>query len=614
MNVTKEKLEEVLETISKESVVSLDVESTGLRPFHGDRLFAISIAFSNHRFYLNFKPYDGLDPSLVLDPHLIPQIFDRLPATLIGHNIKFDMHMLHQSGVTRTALLTKSYWDTMVVQRLVRNDSFDLSLDACVKELGEEKSTAVEEYISKYKLFESVCIPGKKTRKPIKHFHKVPFEIMSEYAKKDAELAFKLYLHQESVLKGWDESSHKKIAPLLENEMQLLKVCFDMELTGIRLDYDHVVRAIEIEKNKIESITKEIEGIIGKPFKDSNKFLSELFSDYKVRLTEKGNPSFTGDNLSVIDNPLARLIERLRDHSKRKNTYFESFKYENTREDIIHPNLNQAAAQTGRFSVKNPALQTLNKEESSDSISVRASFIPRPGNVLVEMDYKSMEFVLMCDYAEEMELIEKLKQGLDPHLATAELVGLERREAKTISFMLLYGGGVTKLSESLGISLKAAREIKAKYFQALPRVEALISGVMERAKVRGYIFNFMGRRSYFLNPAFAYKAPNALIQGSGADVCKIAMVRLHEFLAPYQTKMVLQIHDAILFDMPPNEIWLIPYLKKIMEEAYPYKHIPLQVSVEHSWDSWGDLLKGEPIVRETRESVQAPSQEVFTGA
>lgn len=613
MIVTKQNFDWVVSKLSGKSVVALDCETTGIRPHHGDRLFSIAMADDEDAYYFNYQNYDGMDQNLVLPRETIPVLLKNLHGVVAGHNIKFDLHFLLNEGVRMEDVAEKHIWDTMVVARLLNNDALSLSLDACAKEIGEEKDSSVDAHIKKFKLYEVVTIPGKKTRFKNLQFNRVPFELISKYAEKDAKIAYRLQLLQDRTISEWDLETHsKRLRPLLENESRLLKVCLEIERSGIAVDSSYIGRAIEAETRNLEAAKKDIEKAVGRPFTDSRKFLQEVFPDWKVKLTEKGNKSFDEESLAGIDHPVAKLIEKYRDHLKRKNTYFEAFKFHMASDERIHPTLNQHAAQTGRFSIKDPALQTLNKgDDKNHPYAIRRAFIPSPGNCLVEMDYKSMEFVLMCDYAGEKELIEKLKSGHDPHQATADLVGVSRREAKTLNFMLLYGGGAGKLSAALEIPLEEAQKIKAKYFAALPAVNHLIQNVTRTAKKRGYIFNFMGRRFRFPDPKFCYKATNALIQGSGADTCKIAMVRLHDFLKKYETRIVLQIHDSILYDMPPHEFHLIPHLKKIMEEAYPFKHIPLSVTVEHSWKSWGDLIEGVPSDgRETRKSVQASGEEV----
>lgn len=614
MIVLEKDFDEVLGRIKPEPLIAFDVETTGLRPWHGDSIFGVAIATANETFYFDFLDRGGEHPGLPQKHlHDLAELFKDCTRTVCGHNLKFDLTMLRQAGF-------RSIWSnihcTMVTARLLKNDELTYSLDACAKRVGLEKDKTVEEYIKKHKLYEIVSIPGKKTRFRNDKYSGVPLEIIAPYAEQDARLAFILAERQLKELEELSASTPDKlpnIKAVYQNEMTLIHTCMEIEETGILIDGEYIERAIAYEEAKGKELKEKIEAAIGFPFVDSRQCLTKIFPNAQVKLTEKGNMSFQDEELAKIDHPTAALIRDLRDCLKRLNTYFKGFRYHRAKDGRVHCQMNQAATVTGRFSVTEPALQTLSKDKEDSPFPIRRAFIPTPGNALVEMDYKSMEFVMMCDYAGELKLIEKLKAGHDPHQATADMTGVTRQQAKTLNFMLLYGGGAAKLAASLKITVEAAKKLKWKYFDALPAVREFINQAGAIAKARGFVFNFLGRRFQFGDPNFAYKAPNAIIQGGGADTCKVAMNRICGFLRGHKTRMVLQIHDAILFDVPPQEFWLIPHLKSLMEEAYPHRHIPLTVSVSHSFKSWGDLTEGGPVGAETGDDIQQSGQEVPTG-
>lgn len=202
----------------------------------------------------------------------------------------------------------------------------------------------------------------------------------------------------------------------------------------------------------------------------------------------------------------------------------------------------------------------------------------------------------MLDYANEAGLIRKILDGHDPHDATAEMTGLDRDAAKTLNFALLYGMGKDTLAETLGVSVKEAKEFKYQYFGRLPQVKKFLRAVTTAAERRGFITDWAGRRLYFPDPRFAYKAPNALIQGGCSSIHKKAMVATDKVLAPWKSDILFQVHDEIDFDMHPGELELVPRLKEEMEKIYPYKRLPMRCSVEHSWKSFGDLVEGMPDV------------------
>lgn len=221
----------------------------------------------------------------------------------------------------------------------------------------------------------------------------------------------------------------------------------------------------------------------------------------------------------------------------------------------------------------------------------------------------------MLDYAGQLDLIKKIMDGFDPHESTAQLVGVKRRPAKILNFGLLYGMGIAKLARAIGCSELEARAFKDKYFSALDRVKVFIRNASQTAERRGFVFTWNGRRLSFPDPEFSYKAANGIIQGGCADIAKEAMNRIDEFLNPYKTKMIIQCHDEILFALHKSELNLIKDLKKIMEDVYPYRHIPLTCSVSHSFKSWGDMVEGEPVGEERRDKVQGVGdRSLFEGA
>jgi DNA polymerase-1 len=204
---------------------------------------------------------------------------------------------------------------------------------------------------------------------------------------------------------------------------------------------------------------------------------------------------------------------------------------------------------------------------------------------------------MFLDYAGEEKLISEINAGKDVHQATADEIGCTRTQAKTINFMLLYGGGGQKLADMLKISLMEAYTLRKKYFSRLPKVRHLINLVQSVGKHRGYIWNWLGRHYHISSPDYAYVLMNHLIQGGCADVVKIAMVQVHEFLKGYKSRMLLQVHDELLFEIHESELYLVPRLKEIMESVYkPRNGLRLTCSVDHSWRSWGtrDKVKGLP--------------------
>jgi DNA polymerase-1 len=253
-------------------------------------------------------------------------------------------------------------------------------------------------------------------------------------------------------------------------------------------------------------------------------------------------------------------------------------------------------------------MQNISKDEDAElPFPIRRAFVPRPDYIFVMIDYNQMEFRLMLDYAGELELIEQIIDGHDPHQATAELVNIPRKPAKTLNFGLLYGMGIKKLALQIGVPVDEAARFKYKYFDALPKVQMFLRKTSKRAEKASLVRDWLGRAFHFPDPEFAYKAANAIIQGGCASVVKIAMVRLGKLLEGKKSRMLLQVHDELIFEVHKDELYLVEKLQEIMETVYPYRHIPLTCSVSHSLKSWGEPVEGFPEDAK-RNQVQNQSQ------
>lgn len=598
--VRRSELANVVKRFEADGFYALDTETDGLSSYLGDTAFSLILCDASASWYFNFQEYQGISSEWVLDRKevftLLAPAFSNPKSTFFMHNSKFDLGFLAKEG----AEIAGRVHCTEAVARILYNKHFDYTLAACAKRIGLEKSKAVDEYIKKHKLYTKYeNEQGKEIKKP--HFDRVPFHIITEYGLKDGEITYQLGLSQLEELAKIDAHASREspsLNALYENETALTKTCFEMERVGCLVDLDYCRRAYSYEVSRADAAAKEFETLAGVEFKDSNKVLAAAFTKvgevYPV--TEKGNPSFTDEVLSGFTSPLAKHLQTYRDASKKANTYYANFiKFADT-SGRIHANIRQAGTDTGRVSCQSPNLQNLSKEtESAQEFSVRRAFIPAPGFCFVMIDMDQMEYRLMLDYAAERGVIDKiLNEGLDVHQATAEQMKVTRNQAKTLNFLLLYGGGVEKLAKALGLTVPEARELRSTYFAKLPRVKAFTRMVMEKAEKSKVVFNWLGRRCHFENPEFTYAAPNHLIQGGCADVIKISLNRTHEFLKGKKSRLLMSIHDEALLEIHKDEFDLVPSIVKIMEAAYPFRHLPLTCSVSHSWKSWADKEKGYP--------------------
>jgi DNA polymerase-1 len=478
----------------------------------------------------------------------------------------------------------------MALGRLVKFNTPSLQLDHLAHWIGEKKSDSVKAYCQQHGLWEWVIRPGKKKREKNYFFSLVPRDIVNEYAKIDAAITRKLGIYEIQKISSADMREVGK------NENRLTKTLFKMEQVGIKIDREFIGRAIEHESKIIEDVVCTFKTITTLEFKDSNKCLSEAYEreGYNYKYTEKGNPSFSAKNIKGQDHQLADIITTYRQAHARRGTY-ESIAYYSDGLDICHPNAKQSGCVTGRMSYSNPPIQCMEKVEKDDPdynnpYLIRRSFVPREGFVFAAMDFDQFEYRMMLNYAEEMDLIEQVKAGIDVHQATADILGTSRRTAKTINFALLYGTGAEKLGGMLGVPVTEAQALKAQYFRKLPKVKQLIQSIHKVIEQRGYIRNWMGR-TYHLHRNEAYKAPNYLIQGGTADWMKVAMNKIDDYLQGHKSRMLLQIHDELLFEIHHTEYFLLPELKRLMETAVEnplFRHLPFTVGVDISAKSWQD--------------------------
>jgi DNA polymerase-1 len=623
MIVTTDNFNRTIEEIKQAPRISLDTETTGLRRYHGDRAFAIIIGTDKEEYYFNFNLYS--DGSPVLDFHRKSTIYEAVKGKLIYFaNAKFDMHFL--SDDTWGEDFTP--WDVLVVDKCIYNRHLSYSLDSVAKRMGlEGKDGDLMDYIKENDLFERETIEGKKSIKKNPRFDRVPFSIISKYAMQDARLTYQIGELQQAKVQELTEKYSKIVgypgpfSNLIEDECKLTKVLFDIEKRGMQLDYEHIEKAKQREEQRISDAKKKFFELTGRELIDSNKHLAEVFRSNGIMggVTSKGNASFTDAVLQSITHPAAQVIGEYRDAYKRLNTYYNSFTYYGDKEGVVRPNIRQTAADTFRFSITDPALQTLNSEDEGE-FRVRDSFKARRGFVYVSIDYQAQEYRLTADYAGERELIRQINEGVDVHSATAKMMGVDRYSAKVLNFALLYGAAAPKIAVMLKISEHRAQVLKDLYFSKLSAVKGLISGIKKKIDSRGYIFNFAGRILHFpeiefekdgekRRGNFAYKGPNYIIQSSGSEIMRRALISIHDFLAPYQSKLVLSIHDEVLLEMPESELHLIPQIRELMEKVYtPKNGLAMSTSVAIG-ESWGKLEDIDEVDLAQRIHVQKESSE-----
>lgn len=594
MLVSQKELPNVADALLQAQKLSLDTECTGLWPYQGDRPFSIIICSESEVYYFNLKQYDGISEDLVLDPlqlrTQLGRVFGDPDKRWYLHNAKYDLGMLRVIGIS----LAGDIHCTEAIARVERNDHPTYSLDACVKRMGLKKDDKAKDYIKDHKLWEWETFRGEELASKRKFFDRIPLELISSYAETDAKITYRLGKYQEASLAAIDAGTPEgkpSILKVYENEKRLTKTCFKMEQAGIKVDLDYCERALAYEKDQYARAAREFESLTGSPFKDSPKLLTETFTRLGVGFgrTEKGNPSFDQEALEANPSPVSDIVLNYREHYKKAHTYYQNFLRFADADGIIHANIRQGGTKTGRVSYSDPNLQNQSKEEDlTPEFLIRRAFVPRPGYFFAMLDLDQAEYRMMVDYAGEAELIRKIQSGLDVHVATGQMMGVTRKQAKTINFALLYRSGAAKLALQLGTTLNNARDLKARYFQALPQVRAFIQGVQQTAALRGWVHNWYGRRYMCPDSRFAYKMPNALMQGGVGDLVKVAMNQIDDYLVGRKSRMVAQVHDEVVCEVHESEAHILPDLKAILEGVYPYKRLKLTAGLETSRKSLAD--------------------------
>jgi DNA polymerase I len=593
---TEAKLKDLAKELSHAKVISFDTETTDTDEMKAD-LVGISLSVqAGNGYYIPIGHSAGTNLPL---ESVIEALTPSMTNPMIGklaHNAKYDYIMLARHGIIVSPLT----FDTMLAEFIADPSSRDMGLkNLAAAKLGEEM-THIEELIGKGKKQISMA--------------DVAIETVANYAAADAETTLCLMPIMEQEL---ERVNGRKI--LDEIDMPLSAVLAEMEMTGAKIDTEFFGVMSKDLTSRLAEIEKEIFGHVGKTFNiNSPQQLSDvLFNHLRLEPPDKGRKTTTGFYSTSADvlealrgkHPVLDFVLEHRELSKLKSTYVDALPAAiNPNTGRVHTSYSQIGAVTGRLSSNNPNLQNI-PIRTETGRKVRNGFIADEGNVLLSVDYSQIELRIVAHMAEDEAMLTAFRAGEDIHATTAAAIydiELEkvtkdmRRHAKAINFGLIYGMSAFGLTRSTELTLAEAEDFVKAYFRKFPGVKNYLDGIRRQAAEIGYVETLLGRRRYF--PALQGKsnvqmknreereAINAPIQGTAADIMKIAMLKIAPALraAGLSAKMLLQVHDELVLECPEKEMQkTAQVVRETMANAYPMS-IPLETEAR-AGANWGEM-------------------------
>lgn len=585
---SESKLFEVISQIPKGSVLALDTETTGLDAAK-DSLVGFSFAFEQEKGYYVPLAHNYLGVGDQISKEIgVRALRELLEFKVIGHNLKFDLKFICPY------LGLKSYTpyaDTMVLAWLVNS----------------EKPVGLDKLAQLY--FKHTMISFKDTVKKGENFSSVSLEEAADYAAEDALITYKLYerLIEQLKLQG----AEHLIKEAQEVEYPFIQTLIEMEEEGIKIDTDFLAAFKAETEGLLDQLREKIYALAGGEFNiNSTKQLGViLFETLGLPVGKKTKTGYSTDekvlNGLYDKHEIIPVLLEYREVFKLYSTYIDpllalGLEAEDRR---IHTSFLQTGTATGRLSSKNPNLQNI-PVRSSMGAKIRQAFVASEGKTLIGIDYSQIELRLLAHFSQDKTLMDAFEHDKDIHRQTAvalfgeEEADSKRHIAKTVNFGLLYGMGPKKLSVDIGVSTKEAKEIIEAYFENFPTVKTFLRSIADGAKEVGYVETLLGRRRYFnfetappmMKAAYERESVNTVFQGSAADLIKLSMNMISDVIKRehLHAKMLLQIHDELIFEVDEAQAQkLAERFKDLMEGIYTLK-IPLRSSVNIG-KNWSEL-------------------------
>ena len=570
----EEKLSQLLQNIVTQSVLSLDTETTSTDPIRAE-LVGMSFSYAENQAFYVPVPADRSEAQKIVDR--FRPVFENREIMKVGQNIKYDMLVLANYGVQ----LQGPLFDTMVAHYVLQ------------PELRHNMDYLAEIYLN-YQTIHIEELIGPKGKNQ-GNMRDLPPASVYEYACEDADVTLKL---KNKLEKELDENNVRKLFE--EIEMPLIPVLAYMERNGVRIDTEALKETSRHFTLRMKQIEEEVYQLAGTEFNiASPKQVGEVLFD-RLKIVEKAKKTKTGQYVTseeVLESLRGKheVVGKILEHrglKKLLGTYIDALpQLINPETGRIHTSFNQTVAATGRLSSSNPNLQNI-PIRNEDGKEIRKAFIPDDGCIFFSADYSQIELRIMAHLSGDPHMIEAFQKGQDIHAATAskiykvpleEVTREQRSKAKTANFGIIYGISVFGLAERLNVDRKEAKELIDGYFENYPHVKEYMNESIRIARERGYIETIFKRKRYLpdINSRNAVvrgyaerNAINAPIQGSAADIIKVAMVRIYQrFLKEgIQSKMILQVHDELNFSVLPEEQEKVKQIViEEMESAYKMK-------------------------------------------
>ena len=569
---------------------AIDTETTSV-DYRIANLVGFSVAFdAQDAYYIPLAhDYDGAPTQLDLD-HVLAQIKPILEdpnIDKIGHHLKYDAHIFQRYGIT----LQGWYFDTMLASYVYNAAATRHGMDDVARVYLSHLTTSFEQ------------IAGKGAKQ--KTFNQIDMQTAAHYAAEDAHVTYRLYEVLDAKLSQFPEL--KKI--LHDIEMPVANVLTQMEENGIALDLAFLDQLSEDFAGSIASLETQIENLAGEKFnvaspKQVGEVLFERMGLKGGKKTATGQYSTSESILEKIDHPISLAILEFRGLSKLKSTYTDGLKKQaNDDSHRVHTSYHQALTATGRLSSTDPNLQNIPVREDIGR-QIRKAFVAPPGRILLAADYSQIELRLMAHFSQDHALLHAFQHGQDVHRRTAaEVLNIaiddvthdQRRQAKAVNFGLLYGMSEFGLTRQLGFSRAESQEYIKQYFHRYPGIYEYMQRTRQIASEQGFVQTILGRRLFtpdidarnmMVRKAAERAAINAPLQGSAAEIIKLAMIQVNKVLPHDQAKLLLQVHDELVFEVDQDIAKsLSTTIQNVMQDVIELS-VPLVVEVGSglNWD------------------------------